>query len=148
MIIFSSFQSFSSEGEPSEFLRHIRGVVEVEGPKEQNGFLKIKAELDTYKREHGRQSRKKQQYDTKNQDTLQREPSIKNSLMKLQNRNNLKRRQTQPAICLNDFMDNPELLLHRARSVSGMKKSKSTPTTTSKLGQLVELNSRRGSLFF
>ena len=84
----------------------------------------------------------------KSKDSLQGESSIEKSLMKLQNRNHLKRRQTQPAICLDTLMDDPELLLHRARSGGGMKKSKSTPTTASKLGQLVELNARRGSLFF
>ena len=148
MLFFSSFQSFSSDGEPSELSRHIRGVVEVEGPREQNGLLKIKAELDTYQREHGRKYHKKEPCSTKNKVFLRRESSIKNSLQKFQKRNHLKRSQTQPAINLDTFIENPNILLHRARTVSGMNNSKSTPATTSKLGQLVESNARRGSLFF
>ena len=123
-------------------------ILEVEGPREQNGLLKIKAELDTYHREYGRKYRKKEPCSTKNKDFLRRESSLENSLQKFQTRNQLKRRQTQPVINLDTFIENPNILLHRARSVSGMKKSKSTPVTTSKLGQLVELNARRGSLFF
>ena len=146
---FSSFHSFSSEGEPSELSRHIRGVVEVEGSREQNGLLKIKAELDTYQKEYGRKYNNREHLYMKKRDSISREENLKQSLQKFQNRNNLKRRQTQPALCLDSLIENPEILLHRARTVNGMKRSKTAPmTTTSRLGQLVEQNARRESLFF
>ena len=81
-------------------------------------------------------------------DSISREENLKKSLQNFQKRNNMKRRQTQPALCLESVIENPEILLHRAKTVNGMKRSKTTPITTSRLGQLVEQNARRDSLFF
>ena len=144
----SSFHSFSSEGEPSELSRHIRGVVEVEGSREQNGLLKIKAELDTYQKQYGREYNNREHFSMKKRHSISKEENLKRSLEKFQKRNNMKRRQTQPALCLENVFEHPEILLHRAKTVNGMKRSKTAPITTSRLGQLVEQNARRDSLFF
>ena len=129
--IYIYIYSFQSEGEPSALSSHIRGVVEVGGSKEQNKILKIKAELDCYQHNYSSSNRGGES------DLVHRTPSL------------LLRRSMKRTTSLQTFMDHPEIFIHRASSVRGMKKSRSSSSNrTSKLGQLVEQNARQKTSFF
>ena len=123
-------------------------MVEVGGHKEQRGILKIKAELDTYQKDYGIKYKGNEHFSMKKNDFYDKEPGLKTSLKKIQKKKRLNRRQSQPEILLDTFKENSEVLLHRACTVNGVKKSKSTPIATSRLGQLVEKNARSDSIFF
>ena len=144
--IFICCCSFQSESEPSPLSRHIRGVVEVGGSKEQSRTLKIKAELDCYQNNY-RSGHRGGESDLINRNQMFRESQHirKSSLQKVMENKYPIGRTTS----LDTFIDNPETFIQRACSVTGMKKSKSSSSNrTSKLGQIVERNARQRNFLF
>ena len=143
--------SFQSEGDPSTLSplsRHIRGVVEVGGSKEQDRILKIKAELDCYQHNYSSRYRGGES-DLRNinhmfrDSRLSRRSSLSKS-MTMSNKNPIGKTTS-----LEEFIGHPETLINRACSVSGIKRSRSSSSNrTSKLGKLVEENARRKNSFF